>query len=272
MVLRFFAHLEVQGTDLPSDLVVFDHEVSEYINHLWHEGEPIGWAGNLLSGLQRFFPACKRNLPTSWQYHHNWASTVMPVRAIPFSTLQIKGLAGLCMYIDRPDMCVLLLVGFVCCLRTGEMYTLTWEQITVLSTGLVVVSLENTNTNKRKRGFESVVFDDPVIRGLIVKFQAGRSGPVLQSRASSFRGFFFLLLNFFGLQQCGYHPYSVRRGGATWHFAKYGSMSKTCLHGRWSAEKIAKIYIEDAMAVLGEAKMTPTQWKWLKSFASKIPR
>ena len=271
MVLLFFDHLTLYAIRTPRNLSDLDYEASEFVNHLWQEGEPIGWAGNFLSGLQRFFPAAKRHLPTAWQYHSNWASTILPNRAVPFTSLQIRGLAGLCIRISRPDFAVILLVGFICLLRTGEMVCLAWEQITLLENSLVVVALFNTKTNKRKRGSESVIFDDPVIRKLIVSTRRGRyTGPVLTTPPASFRQCFALLLDFFGMSAMGYLPYSVRRGGATWHFQTYGSMSKTCLHGRWSAEKTARLYIEDAMAAVGQSNMSRSQRRQLAELAQLV--
>ena len=42
--------------------------------------------------------------------------------------------------------------------------------------------------------------------------------------------------------------YSVRRGGATFHFQKDGSLSKTTLAGRWASERTAHIYSDCSMA------------------------
>ena len=48
------------------------------------------------------------------------------------------------------------------------------------------------------------------------------------------------------------HPrlsaYSLRRGGATWHFHHHGSLDRTAVAGRWAQVNTARIYIEGAAA------------------------
>ena len=81
-------------------------------------------------------------------------------------------------------------------------------------------------------------------------------GPVV------FRREFPSLLRIFKLDTQEYKPYSLRRGGATHHFRVRGSLSLTTLRGRWSAEKTARIYINDGLATLSEfrqEKRTHTQ-------------
>ena len=53
-----------------------------------------------------------------------------------------------------------------------------------------------------------------------------------------------------GADPLRYHPYSLRRGGATHHFKVLGSLSKTCIRGRWRHQPTARIYIQDGVAML----------------------
>ena len=46
-----------------------------------------------------------------------------------------------------------------------------------------------------------------------------------------------------GLGSFNFRPYSLRRGGATFWFAKHGSLDRLLLQGRWQAPKTARIYI-----------------------------
>ena len=45
-------------------------------------------------------------------------------------------------------------------------------------------------------------------------------------------------------------PYGIRRGVATWHFLRFGSLSITAALGRWESERTARIYAEGAAAEL----------------------
>jgi hypothetical protein len=40
-----------------------DHAISEFINHSYQEGDPISYAGHLLSAIKRFHPEFKLKLP-----------------------------------------------------------------------------------------------------------------------------------------------------------------------------------------------------------------
>ena len=51
-----------------------------------------------------------------------------------------------------------------------------------------------------------------------------------------------------GFRHQRFTPYTLRRGGATWHFHRHGSLALTALTGRWQQERTAKIYIDGAAA------------------------
>lgn len=116
----FFEYLVSEGLDLPVDLEEADSVVAESVNVMWSEGEPHGYAGHLLSGLGRFMPLLKKNLPTARQYFSNWSSGVLRRQARPFTTRIIRGLVGLCVAIDRLDLAWCIYAGFICLLRTAE--------------------------------------------------------------------------------------------------------------------------------------------------------
>jgi hypothetical protein len=53
-VLRFFDYLDIYTVDWPCSPDEFDHVTGEYINHLYQEMDPYGYAGDFLSGIRRF--------------------------------------------------------------------------------------------------------------------------------------------------------------------------------------------------------------------------
>ena len=75
-----------------------------------------------------------------------------------------------------------------------------------------------------------------------------------EPRGPLFRREFRTLTAGFGVQGL-FQPYSLRRGGATWHFAAGKSLDATIVRGRWQSSKTARIYIEDAVAAEVAAKM-----------------
>ena len=85
-VSRFLSFLISQGKGYPQNFWVLDLEVSAFIEELWEQGDPKGWAGDCLSGLGHFIPACKPSLVGSWRLHSAWGRAELPCCAPPVCT------------------------------------------------------------------------------------------------------------------------------------------------------------------------------------------
>ena len=72
---------------------------------------------------------------------------------------------------------------------------------------------------------------------------------------SKWRGLFSDCLKALGLEQFGFRPYSLRRGGATWWFSKHHSLERILIQGRWSAVKTARIYLNEGLAMLARTSI-----------------
>ena len=68
-----------------------------------------------------------------------------------------------------------------------------------------------------------------------------------------------------GISDFKFRPYSLRRGGATFFFAKHQNLDRILLQGRWHTQKSARIYINEGLSVLSEMKIPPQDSK-LKPF------
>ena len=53
-------------------------------------------AGHTLSGIKRFIPELKLQLPVSTQYFRNWQRCHKPVKAFPVSWELLQAMAALC--------------------------------------------------------------------------------------------------------------------------------------------------------------------------------
>ena len=62
-----------------------------------------------------------------------------------------------------------------------------------------------------------------------------------------------------GLASFSFRPYSLRRGGATHWFAKHGSLDRVIVLGRWQAQRTARIYINEGLAVMAEMAIPKAQ-------------
>ena len=54
-------------------------------------------------------------------------------------------------------------------------------------------------------------------------------------------------------------PYSLRRGGATHHFAQIGNMQAACEKGRWRQVATARLYIDEAAAEVAHMEFSDKQ-------------
>ena len=100
-----------------------------YARSLYQEGDSLAQAGHLLSGLKRFCPQMRFDLPTATQYFKNWQRIHRPERAIPISWSLLQGMAAACLTVDRPGVALMFYVGFFCFLRTAEMLSLQFLHI-----------------------------------------------------------------------------------------------------------------------------------------------
>ena len=108
-----------------------DHAISEFINHSYQEGDPISYAGHLLSAIKRFHPEFKLKLPLSSQLYRNWVRSYAPVRATPASWDLVEAMIGQALARDQSQLGLLLGLAFHCMLRTSEMLSLTHAHVMV---------------------------------------------------------------------------------------------------------------------------------------------
>ena len=164
----FFTYLKSVSLDFPSTFSLLDHYVSEYINACWQEGEPLAYAGDLICGLQRFYPACRRRLPTAKQFFNNWSRSHVAIRAKPLPKHVLMAMASAAIEANRYDLAALLLLGFACFLRTAEILGIHAQHIHISSANsTIIVALPLTKTSRRKNHMESVHVDDPVIATVV---------------------------------------------------------------------------------------------------------
>ena len=72
-----------------------DLRVSELLEHMWLDDEPLTYAGRLMSGLKRFVPQLRWRLPQAKQYFSNWQSIHVTGQAARFPPAVIMAYAGL---------------------------------------------------------------------------------------------------------------------------------------------------------------------------------
>ena len=131
-VARFFDWLKRNCEEMPDDLDSLDTVASEFVNELYQDDRPVGWASEFACGLKKLYPKCGKRLPITSSYVKNWQKTIKRVRALPLERDILLAMASIAILKKKESLAVTLLVGFNGLLRASEMISLTFGQISVL--------------------------------------------------------------------------------------------------------------------------------------------
>lgn len=239
-VHKFFRHLTRLKVKVPKTVRRLDAVLAEYINHMWLEGEPVGYAGHLISGMKRFYPPCKNALPTTAQYFANWQREHVPNRALPLPWFVCRGIVALAIADANWSFAFVTLLAFRRFLRTMEFLCLKFEDIQVLPGHSLVITLENTKSSSTYD--ESLTVQDVHLTDLLEKAAKGckKDDLIFPADASSY---FNQLKDYLAVLEVKekYTPYSLRRGGATRHYLRTRSLDDTMLIGRWKHQKTSTL-------------------------------
>ena len=74
----FFDFLNKENLVLPTKRDLMDGLVSDYLEHLWAQGEGRATASTFVAALQDFGPKLKGNLPGSWRLMKTWTTHEVP--------------------------------------------------------------------------------------------------------------------------------------------------------------------------------------------------
>ena len=139
-----------------------------------------------------------------------------------------------------------------------------------------VVNLWHTKSGQRNAAYEALPINDPLVfrawRLLLQHSITGTSPDhlVYQQNAQRFRDRFNDALKLLGLNEHGFRPYSLRRGGATTHYRKSANLSATVERGRWGSAKVARIYICDGLGKETELRIPANVTEYLKTRARNL--
>jgi integrase len=247
-----------------------DYAVAEFINALYQEGDSLAQAGHLLSGLKRFYPSMRLELPTASQYFRNWQRIHRPERAVPISWDLLQAMAALCLELGSPHVALMLYVGFFCFLRTSEMLSLQLLHLIPDSRShriTVIIPFAKTSVGNP----QVVVFHDSRIHRLAITVLKARAQQsfLWPSSPGRFRFFWHRLLEAFEFAPDDYSPYSIRRGGATWHTLRTASMDATLQLGRWTCNRTARMYIDQGKFAMAKFFWTSRQSRRVRQWALK---
>ena len=252
---RFFSFLKDNQLALPRVRTKLDDLTSDYLEHLWSQGEGRALASDTIAALQDYDPHLRGKLPTTWRLLKVWHSHEIPNRAPPLPEVVLRAMVGHALFHGKPLFALSLLIGFYCMLRTGELIGLRRAQVEIQqSDGPAIISLGLTKSGRRVGAAESVTSNVFVVVRRLWQWRNSSILPLV-STASAWRAEFSNTLKSLNLEKFEFRPYSLRRGGATFWFSKHGSLDRLLVQGRWQAARTARIYITEGMAILAETKI-----------------
>jgi integrase len=265
-VLRFWKH----SGSYPATWDDFDVATGQWLEHLFAEGYPKGYASDGLAALQHYLPEIAGKLRHSWRLLKSWQKMEPPVRVLPISPLMVVAISGACLKLNKPAAAAAFLVCFDTFLRPSELYHLRKQDITWAG-GQAVLSLGQTKTGQRKNASEMVVCRSRVANYWLLHALKDKApeDTLLSCSPASLRHLFFTILEH--LQIPGYFSmYSFRRGGATWDFVVAQNIEQTLLRGRWASTSTARIYLQDAAATLSHLQITGDQKQYMRQLAQLL--
>ena len=257
-ISRFFEWMEVEQISTPESWTELDDAAGEYVNYLYLDDRPIGWALDFVSGMKRLCPKCKLHLPTAGTYNKNWAKSLKRTRALPMPPDILIALCTLSILRGERKLCAVLLLGFLGLLRSGELVLLTRGQLTFLSgNSTLVIALPESKGAKRSGQPENVIVSEaPVVQFIHSVAKDLEPGEVLYKCSHASLGVDIRRLSsMLGLHHPNLTPYTLRRGGATWLYQQTLNFDVVQHKGRWSEARTCKIYVNTATAEIGRASL-----------------
>lgn len=254
-VHSFLAWTHSQHVDIMS-LSQLDMVLNEYIVQLYYSGHGKASAVKTVYGVIMYMADAEGHLPHTMKSLKGWTRLQPAVSYPPLSW----------------DMCVLIacqlaragyhthgvacLLSFDCYLRVGELCAIQHSDVADVgdarlgrSTRRMCIRLAHTKTGPNKW---VTVRNKVVIALLRSLLSTSRRGdrPLFPFSSARFRDVFQSACVALGISHVGYVPHSLRHGGATHDHLCDMPIEDIMLHGRWSSNKSARMYIQTGRSLL----------------------
>ena len=210
---------------------VLDDHISAWVEEQWKAGQTLSFVSDALCGLHHFEPSTKRTIGNTWKLFRTWRKLEAPNRAPPLTKEIVYAIAYYAISHDDLIFAALMLIGFFAMLRTGEILNVKPCDCMLGATD-AVISLPVTKTGVRHGAGETIALSDlfalDSLREAILLRQSQNctKTPFWVQSAQSFRNRFGHYIKKFKLQSHNFRPYSLRRGGATFHFKAQGQWKR----------------------------------------------
>ena len=273
---RFFEWLAKKGhpTDLENiSAPVADRWLEEYGQHLYDSGAGSNELAETINAVKKRWRHLEgwRQLGSAWDTLSAWQSLEPGESHAPLPPDLCSAIAVVALAWGWVDFAVVLLLGFHCALRPGEMVALRRrclvlpsDMLTPLDLGFVV--LEEPKTRKRSARRQHVKIAGPRLLSFLDACTAGLSAesPIWgpdgdqAQRSRRFRlqwNAILAALRVDSSDATGFVPASVRAGGITWLYQQTHDLQLIRWVGRWDAERTMAHYLQELPAALAVARL-----------------
>ena len=270
--LRYFAGLQriLQFVTVALSWADLDDRIAGWIEQQWELGETIGIISDSLCGLTLYLPAARHQVPECWRLFRTWRKAEIPNRAPPMPAEVLWGFTGFCLSHNWLRTACILATAFHCMLRTGEALAIAPGDF-LLRRGHGILKLHQTKTGRSWD--EYIRIEDPRVLTLLASLLPLLGGnhpgkPLWQGSAQLFRSTLQQIVSHFAVEHLQLRGYSLRRGGATDDFERYGSLERTLQRGRWQSSRVARLYLADGAARLTQLRLNTVQLARIRRYAA----
>eukprot|EP00438_Fugacium_kawagutii_P016600 Skav236386 [mRNA] locus=scaffold29:74303:80602:- [translate_table: standard] len=246
-----------------------DAAASEYLEALWADGYGRAEGSYMLAAIQYMVPTLRHNLPLAWRLMKTWSKHELPTRAVPLDAAATLAFAGLFCVWDEPRLAAGILIAFDFFLRTGELFTLRRSQVEFFAGGASLQLLQTKSSTHQLHSERLLAWDRVAVVALRFLCQGLQPNDrLIPASAQRFRTLWHRAISFLKLDDFYIQPYSLRRGGATSAFRQGAQFDQLLVRGRWTAQRTARIYLDEALQQSSLLRFTPTsqhRLRWARS-------
>ena len=250
-----------------------DTAASQFLEALWSDGFGRSEASYMLAALQFMVPTLRHALPLSWRLMKAWTKHELPTRAVPLDPTTVLSLAGLFWFWKEPRLAAGILVAFDFFLRTGELFLIRRQDVEFFPGAASLQLLQTKSSSYQIHSERLLSWSSMAVRALEFLCRGLQPGELLLSASAvRFRTLWHRAVQFLELSDWYIQPYSLRRGGATSAFRNGIPFEKLLLRGRWTHQRTARIYLDEALQQSALLQFPPSALRKLRWARSQLPR
>ena len=238
---------------LVKDTATLSAVVVAYLQWAYDAGHPHSHGSYVIAGLQFRWPALRTHMKPAWAVQRRWAQLLPPMVRTPMPWTVLLAMCSTAVVWGWPSFALLLLLGFHCMLRPGEIAALRRGHLRLTSDSysknVGVVALTTSKTATRAARIQSVTITDVwLLQRLDRHFGTWpEKAPLCSGGTTAFTRRFMACLQ--SLRLAGrFTPGGLRGGGAVAHFEEHANLGALQFRGRWENPRSMLHYLQLGLA------------------------